>query len=970
MTDVSRDSFSIWELFLSYAQENVVDVNFNEPCFRTSAALIRSLKLTTETLPRTLEQWLELCHPDDYAQSREFLSRLFESTDETFSVERRMYCGDGEYRRFRLDAFCIRNEEGKIERLIGVEKEAPTREREKFERLFTRDLEEKLAFLKRENERLAVRFSEGDRACKTFEARAYAAERMLDAVSDPVFRLDANGRLEFRNTAFVKAAAHDPAFMTHALSVTDGGLFSCEDTWGRIRNFSACLYPLTDEYGKVKGRIGVLSDRTEFDEMEADMGRLRRLLVKNTFRDEEASFREPGEPLSEERNSSEPTKDLSAQDVLEKRFETSFKKARDALLVVAELFPDRAAQVENLFEALGAELEVGVVGITSSGKSTFINAMMGERLLPEETRATTNVVVCCRRGTERSVVVVSENGERARVSGSQLTSDWMEKLTSERLNSANQRAIAFLEWTSPNALLPEGLVLLDTPGLDACDYPEHSELILRRLLPSLDIVFYVTSIRNRFKEADIELLEKVLERDQRILFLLSKIDLEQDDVEGGKVVLSRRQKLSACLTELSESLRKVSPEGSFLRDAAIVPISSKWAMAHFYDRASSGWQASNFDPLSRYLAACRANLGRCRLESRARRALLFFSRTASDLRFALIGAAADTSVSRETTLQALQSVREAEQEIKTLMTELILPDIDRGEFTSEVFLNHFDEGNGDEVLSRNETYSDLRSFFSPILTTFREQDIQSRFMKLDALKNRKRVVLLGPRRQDSLRLLSRLAHDITFADFQGSEKKLEIEDHGWIFCGTSLLGFPHIRITAPEGLLRELEVLIAPSDAFIGDSVPKVDWKALFEKWLPIVHLDIARIDSGLSDLARAPYASALAHAKCWIAASGQGALFNDRLQDLLTDVPDRLELFARNRGHQGRVDWFIYENYDARYTDFILWGRDARSEKSGEGFWQKWTASGGDFGFPFLKTRMTLALEIADRRKGAMAYR
>ena len=78
----------------------------------------------------------------------------------------------------------------------------------------------------------------------------------------------------------------------------------------------------------------------------------------------------------------------------------------------SDLFSSRAAQFETLLGAAGrTELTVGVVGITSSGKSTLINAMMGKRLLPEETRATTNVTVLCRKGGIRAVDVGYEDGD-------------------------------------------------------------------------------------------------------------------------------------------------------------------------------------------------------------------------------------------------------------------------------------------------------------------------------------------------------------------------------------------------------------------------------------------------------------------------------------------------------------------------------------------------------------------------------
>jgi len=756
----------------------------------------------------------------------------------------------------------------------------------------------------------------------------------------------------------------------------------------------------------------------------------------------------------------------------------------------------------------------------------------------------------------------------------------MEGVTSERLNPENEQNVAFLEWTSPGAALPEGLVLVDTPGLDACGFPEHSELVLRRLLPNLDIVIYVTSIRNRFKTADLELLEAVLEHDQRVIFLLSQIDLEQDDMEGGKIVLSRRQKLYSYLRELYQDIDDNFPEDSYLRQSSVIAVSSKLAAAYFYDRESEAWSASNFGTLIGQLEAYRSNLNRCKFETRARRALVLLSRAASDVELAIgklstekaktdesqrlekvkelrdaqrwtnaeisavrnewrrqldpeyhlnrlkkeidraytikgikdryerwgngwtdlvaqmtnrmdrarrscrdillkhgissddraVGtisvkselpefyryvvhetqevrvrgwfetlefwprysvffkqnvdkkmmmesakeliterlrllndhlswwenrmiedycdvlygelsredvvladirrAASDVSVSRKMLFQVLRNIREVSRGIKDALTDLTLS----GGFDVKWSRNKEDPMS--EAVTVSQDFDDTPDYglLTPLLTSLQEQNIQSRFMELEALRQRKRIVLLGLRRHDSLRLLSRLAHDATFFDSIKTEEGRDIGEHDWIFRGSIPPALPHVKVNMPDTLLRELEILVAPSDNLCapadGPEVSRsdvhfVDWFDLFAEWFPVVHIDIARIDSGLSYLARAPYAGALAHVDNWVAASGQGALFNARLSDLLTDVPERLELFARRRNYKGRIEWFVYENYDARYTDFMLWGQDMdwNSEADDGGLLRKWLLSGHDFRFPFSEFRMRLAIEGARRK-------
>ncbi|MDR1622870.1 MAG: dynamin family protein, partial [Synergistaceae bacterium] len=1182
MTEVSGLAFqdeSVWQKFLSHTRENVIDVDFRTRRIRCSSQLVSSVKLTPETLPHTLDQWLELYHPDDYPKSLELRRRVFQSEEDAFSLERRLYCGDGLYRWFRMDAVCLRDGEGKIQRLVGVETDIAPQKldegKQAEQRALVHDLEERLSLLKEENRRLTARLSQKDLRCDALEKRFSLAAQMLNMVPDLLFHCGADGRPTFCNDAFADALTRNPHLSEWVKTACQGGPGEghYEDAHGRLRTLEADLRPFARD-GTVDGVVGIASDVTEIREMEADMARLRRLLGKKAFVFPENRSENRPEDLSE----NAPFGDLPSEEAVGKYLGGVVSSLSNAL--TEKLFPARKSQIENLLRATeGAELEVGVVGITSSGKSAFINAMMGERLLPEETRATTNLVIRCRKGEERAVTVVSRNGERKRVFGVQLTAKWMENLASERLNPANEQEVAFLEWTSPGAALPQGLVLVDTPGLDACDFPEHSEFLLRRLLPTLDIVIYVTSIRNRLKAADLELLEAVLEQDQRVIFLLSQIDLERDDVEGGRVVFSRRQKLSAYVQELRLDIENRFPEGCSLRSSAIVPVSSKLAMAYFYDRQSAAWSASNLGALIDQLAVFRVNLGRYRMEARARRALMLLSRSESDVNLALSSisskkiepkanarlekirdlrdaqrwvnaeisavrnewrrlldpryhlerlkreiqsantvkriknryekwggecaeltaqmtarmdrarhscrdilqrhgivagdralgtldvrsdlpafsryvlqemqevrvrgwfeelefwpkyetllreevdqdemlagveellssrtrflndhlswwenrmredycdplyddlereevaladirrVAADSSASRETLSRLLQDVRSAELGIKNSVMNLFLPrtlpEKSDGDFCGGVF--EFDE---ERVFAwkddDNAEGEPEHGIFAPLLATFHEQDIQSRFLKLDALRFTRRVVLLGLRRHDSLRLLSRLAHDAALTDSLRTKDGRAIGEHDWLFCGSMPPALPHVRIDTPDTLLRDLEVLVAPDDGLCdSEEALRVDWGDLFAEWLPVIHLDIARVDSGLSDLARASYAKALPHVGLWVAASGQGALFNGRLSHLLTEVPQRVDLFARSRGCRGRVEWFVYENYDARYTDFMLWGQDTDLKSEDDAFLRKWFESGHDFTLPFSKPRLKLALEAA-RRKSA----
>ncbi|GHS85278.1 hypothetical protein AGMMS49957_01020 [Synergistales bacterium] len=1185
-----------------------MEIDFKTGRIYCSDSLLRLFCLSDETMPHTVEQLLELYHPDDYTKSLEFLSLLKDR--KFFSLERRLYCGDGLYRWFRLNAFCA------PDRLVGAETDISIdrsgeeeRDRQAADMLESlgdarknsnllekrvASLSDKLAVLEAEKTEIATRFAEEEKKRLAEESRRAGEEtlrraeerkrieeenartaadkaqreetgarmealsqngrllkKMLDAASDMLFYRDGYGRVTLCNAAFTNALTLNPDLAGWAADCSEegGGRF-ISDAHGRRHPISARIYPVSGS-AETREYIAAVSDMMETAELEEENARLRTLLGKHAA---------PRFNIEPDESQAEPV--AKTHENLSTVVVAAMRDAREAMSRVAELFPTRVKQIESFIDyADNAELEVGVIGITSSGKSTLINALMGERLLPEETRATTNLAIRCRKGSERSVTVIMKDGTQCNRAGLELTPLWMENLSSERLNPANEKNVALLEWSSPGAALPEGLSLVDTPGLDALDFPEHSELLLRQILPTLDIALYVTSIRNRMKTADIEVLNSVTEQNQRVVFLLSQIDLERDDMEGGRVIFSRVQKLAAYIKEIFEDITGIN--GKISAPPIVIPISSKLAAEHFYDRNSPEWSASNFGLLIKQLRDLKENLDMRRNEVRARRAGVILSRTVSDIKIAIAGlgsgeeefdrpsnrldelrdASRWTGAEVSAVRNEWRELLEMDTHIKNLASDLaaantvkgvkdryerwsadlfaltermtarmdravrscrdillkhsitpgdlgesnlsgaraIAPfhryvqhraqerqvrgwfegvhfwpqyqtffrqDVDRGsllmsarEILTErlrVLNNHlswweknmrdnfceplYEELSREEAASsdataaartrenqrkdslirtldevrraereiKNSTPRDFEdppdcpplgseidlghnldtdedgeraALMTPILAVFKEQEIQSRFLSLDSLKSlkkSKRVVLLGLRRHDSLRLLSRLAHDAAFFDFNSTEDAHS--ERNWLFCGSTPPALPHVRVNAPDTLLREMEVLVAPGDTLCSDTV---DWNDLFAEYLPVIHLDIARIDSGLSDLARAPYAKALPNAFSWVAASGQGALFNSRLADLLTDVPDRLDMFALRRDCKSRPEWFVYENYDTRYTDFMLWGRGIPENEDGF-FIEKWQTSGHGFEFPFSESRMRLALSGARRKRSA----
>jgi len=157
-----------------------------------------------------------------------------------------------------------------------------------------------------------------------------------------------------------------------------------------------------------------------------------------------------------------------------------------------------------------------VAGEFNSGKSSFINALLGERVLPEGVTPTTDRINVLRHGPE----------------------------ITEQLREAY-----LLERTHPAEVLRE-ISIVDTPGTNAI-IRRHEELT-RDFVPRSDLVLFVTSADRPFTESERTFLQQIREWGKKIVFIVNKIDILPRSEEREEVIRYVGENARALLGETPE----------------------------------------------------------------------------------------------------------------------------------------------------------------------------------------------------------------------------------------------------------------------------------------------------------------------------------------------------------------------------------------------------------------------------------
>ncbi|HET9225673.1 MAG TPA: dynamin family protein, partial [Thermoanaerobaculia bacterium] len=168
------------------------------------------------------------------------------------------------------------------------------------------------------------------------------------------------------------------------------------------------------------------------------------------------------------------------------------------------------------------DLYLAVVGEFSSGKSTLVNALIRETLLPADVLpGTTSAAVLVRFGTERRLRVEYLDGRTNEITDGDIIRAEVERLITVEETA---RTVARVSIDHPAAMLREGLVAVDLPGSNV-ENTRHTEVAGQTIRDLCCTALVAIPAHSPVSESLAEFLRGHLDGVlHRCIFIVTKID--------------------------------------------------------------------------------------------------------------------------------------------------------------------------------------------------------------------------------------------------------------------------------------------------------------------------------------------------------------------------------------------------------------------------------------------------------------
>ncbi len=164
------------------------------------------------------------------------------------------------------------------------------------------------------------------------------------------------------------------------------------------------------------------------------------------------------------------------------------------------------------------EFNLVVMGQFKRGKSTFINSLLGEKVVPTAILPLTSIVTIINYGENAEAVIFFKDGKEEKVK-----IDEIAKYVTEKHNPENRLGVAEVLVYYPSDYLKAGIRIIDTPGVGSVF--EHNTDVAYEYLPNCDAAIFMMSPDPPISKAELEFLRSAKEYINKFFFVLNKKDI-------------------------------------------------------------------------------------------------------------------------------------------------------------------------------------------------------------------------------------------------------------------------------------------------------------------------------------------------------------------------------------------------------------------------------------------------------------
>ena len=173
------------------------------------------------------------------------------------------------------------------------------------------------------------------------------------------------------------------------------------------------------------------------------------------------------------------------------------------------------------------------IGQFKRGKSTLINALIGEPVLPVGFIPVTAVPTVIRYGAHKKARIQFRNGSWKEIEASALS-----QYVSEEHNPENIKGVGGSELFVPSPLLSTGMCFVDTPGLGSVW--TGNTAVTQAFVPHIDAALVVVGADPPLAGEELALVENVGRQVQNLILVLNKADRTTDDERAAAVAFTRK----------------------------------------------------------------------------------------------------------------------------------------------------------------------------------------------------------------------------------------------------------------------------------------------------------------------------------------------------------------------------------------------------------------------------------------------